>query len=147
MDSFEYVLSRSPFIVRRTVRWGDCDPAGIVYTGRFPEYVLGAVNLFTAHIANGTLQALARELGVDTPCKGMTYEFLSSLWPNDTFDIHCSIGEIRTHTFDIVCAARKEDGTPVFNATFSPICIERAVRKSTPIPQQLRAILSSHIIN
>ena len=53
MRATEYVLSERPFVVRRTVRWGDCDPAGVVYTGRFTDYLLGAVGLFTDHLAGG----------------------------------------------------------------------------------------------
>ena len=44
-DSVEHVVSTHPFTVRRRIRWGDCDPAGVVYTGRFVEYLLGAVDL------------------------------------------------------------------------------------------------------
>lgn len=140
MDSTESVVSRQPFIVRRRVRWGDCDPAGVVYTGRFPEYLLGAVSFFTDHIAGGSMHALTRSLGVDLPCKGMTFEFISSLWPNDVFDIQCEVSEIRSSSFDIACTAKKGDGALVFKATFSPICIEikNSVRTRTPIPQEIR---------
>ena len=33
IDSYESVVSRTPLVVRRRVRWADCDPAGVVYTG------------------------------------------------------------------------------------------------------------------
>ncbi len=29
-----------PFTVTRTVRWGDCDPAGIIYTPRVLDYAM-----------------------------------------------------------------------------------------------------------
>ena len=32
MKCMEYVARTLPFTVRRTVKWGDCDPAGVVYT-------------------------------------------------------------------------------------------------------------------
>lgn len=143
-DSYEFVSSRDPFVIRRTVRWADCDPAGIVFTGRFPDYVLSAVSLFTAHMANGSMHEVTRTLGVDMPCKGMTYEFQHSLWPGDVFDIHCHVGEIRTHTYDILCTGKKPDGTAIFAATVSPICIKKEVRQRVPIPQTLRDIFAQH---
>ena len=30
----EALISRAPVIVRRRVKWGECDPAGVVYTPR-----------------------------------------------------------------------------------------------------------------
>ncbi len=29
-----------PFTVTRTVKWGDCDPAGIIYTPRVLDYAM-----------------------------------------------------------------------------------------------------------
>lgn len=45
MISTEYVIRTMPFVVRRTVKWSECDPAGVVYTGSFAEYVLSAADL------------------------------------------------------------------------------------------------------
>ncbi|WP_322048281.1 acyl-CoA thioesterase [Paraburkholderia sp. J67] len=142
--SYEYVLNVSPFVVRRTVRWGDCDPAGVVYTGRFPDYLLGALSLFKEHIAEGTGQSLGQPYGVGFPCRGMTFDFSGTLWPNDVVDLECYVGEIRTRSFDFHCEGRRPSGEPVFSARFSPICVHAEVRESTDIPAPLRAILARH---
>ncbi|BDB26364.1 hypothetical protein Tamer19_21450 [Cupriavidus sp. TA19] len=138
----EYVLSEQPFVVRRTVRWGDCDPAGVVYTGRFTDYLLGAVGLFSDHIAGGTGR-LGTAHGVGTPCKAMRFEFIGTLWPDDVIDIECRVEAIRTRSYDIRCTARRPDGSAVFDATFSPICVRLDERVGTPIPDSLRAALSA----
>lgn len=143
MKATEYVLSERPFIVRRTVRWGDCDPAGVVYTGRFTDYLLGAVGLFTAHIAGG--RHLGKAYGVGLPCKAMRFEFIGTLWPDDVIDITCAIEAIRTRSFDIRCLARRPDGAPIFDAMFSPICVRLDERIGTPIPDLLRAALTCHM--
>ena len=140
----EYILQESPFIVRRQVRWADCDPAGVVYTGRFPEYVLGAVSLFSNHIAGNDRLSLGKHFGVDTPCKGMRFEFSASLWPYDEIDIACYVSEIRTKSYDITCEARRLDGTKAFHAVFSPICIRQDERVGTPIPEAMRTTLNNH---
>jgi acyl-CoA thioesterase FadM len=141
IDATEYLLSREPFIVRRTVRWGDCDPAGVVYTGRFTEYLLGAIAFFKSHMAGGSMHDMSRKFDVDLPCRGMSFDFTGTLWPGDVVDIRCVVGEVRTRSFDIECTAAKPDGTPVFTARFSPICVERTVRKGKPIPPELRDLL------
>lgn len=138
----EYVLSTDPFVVRRTVRWGDCDPAGVVYTGRFTDYLLGAVGLFSDHIAGG-VGRLGAMHGVGTPCKAMRFEFIGTLWPDDVIDIECWVQAIRTRSYDIRCMARRPDGAPVFDAVFSPICVRLDERVGTPIPDSLRTALST----
>lgn len=143
-QSYEYVLSDAPFVVRRTVRWGDCDPAGVVYTGRFPDYLLGALALFKDHIAGGSGESLGQPYGVGLPCRGMTFDFAGTLWPNDVVDLECYVGEIRTRSFDFHCEGRRPGGETVFTARFSPICVHTHVRESTDIPAPLRATLARH---
>ncbi|WP_153136921.1 acyl-CoA thioesterase [Paraburkholderia agricolaris] len=142
--SYEYILSELPFVVRRTVRWGDCDPAGVVYTGRFPEYVLGALALFKEHIArasNDDRSFLGKQHGVGLPCRGMSFDFSGTLWPHNEVDIECFVGDIRTRTFDMHCVGRRPTGEPVFDARFSPICVRADARISTDIPESLRSTL------
>ena len=137
----EYVLSERPFVVRRTVRWGDCDPAGVAYTGRFTDYLLGAVGLYTAYMAGGEGR-LGEVHDVGTPCKAMRFEFMGTLWPDDVIDMTCTVEAIRTRSFDIRCVARRPNGATVFEAMFSPICVRLDRREGTPIPDSLRVVLN-----
>ena len=137
-DSYEYVLSHNPLVIRRRVRWGDCDPAGVVYTGRFTEYLLSAVTHFFSELADGPYMQWIESIGVDTPCKGMDLAFHYALWPEDEFDMTCRVGEIREHSFDIMVEAVRVDGKRTFSGRFSPICIGRTVRARVPIPEAMR---------
>lgn len=47
----------------------------MVYTGRFTDYLLGAVTVFFGDLAGGTYWRWLETLGVDTPCKGMESAF------------------------------------------------------------------------
>lgn len=137
IDSYESVLSRRPFVLRRRVRWSDCDPAGVVYTGKFTEYVLNAVTLFQAELSHGQPKDWRSSLGVDTPCKAMALEFHRALWPEEEFELHLDIPEVREHGYDLRIEAALPDGTRVFSARFSPICIRRDARVRAPIPPML----------
>ncbi len=142
MKATESVLSIDPFVVRREVRWGDCDPAGVVYTGRFTDYLLGAVALYTEHLGEGRRLGDAHEVG--TPCRGMSFDFTGTLWPGDVIHIECSLGGLRTRSFDIRARATRPDGSAVFSAVFSPICVRLDARAGTPVPASLRAVLLRH---
>lgn len=146
--SREAVVSLVPFTVRRVARWSECDPAGVVYTGHFAEYLLSAVHLFRLHLF-GSWTEIRRALHVDLPAKAISLVFNGSLWPDDVFNIVVHVGQIRTRTFDIVAEARRQDSDgPVFEGRMSSICCSALDRgASKPLPQELREQLkaSAHV--
>lgn len=144
-DSREAVISRSPLVIEKQVRWADCDPAGVVYTGRFSDYLLTAVDYFFADLGGGRYFDWLQALQVDTPCKGMDLAFHGALWPEDRFRMHCSVSAIREHSWDIRVEAAQADGRRIFTGRFSPICISRQVRQRVTIPTEMRAALERHL--
>src|SRR5258708_24539280 len=119
-QSREEVVSTNPFTVRRVARWTECDPAGVVYTGNFAEYMLSAVHLFRRHVLQASWQEIKSIAKVDTPAKAITMVFNGSLWPDDVFDVTVRVGDIRTRTFDfVVSAVRAHAGTSVFEGRLS----------------------------
>ena len=141
---YEFVVTTRPLVVRKRVRWADCDPAGVVYTGRFCDYLLAAAGCFFDVIGQGNYWRWLAELEVDTPCKGLELEFQTALWPEDTFDMAIAVSAIRTHSYDLHIEATQPGGRRVFAGRFSPVCIRRGVRARTPIPEPMRAALEAH---
>ena len=141
ITTYEALVSREPFVVRKRVRWADCDPAGVVYTGRFSEYLLTAVSYFFDHLGQGNYAAWLKTQGVDTPCKGMELAFHGALWPEDEFDMVCTVSALREHSYDIRVEAAMQDGKRVFTGRFSPVCISREVRRRVPIPEEMLRLL------
>ncbi len=141
MTSTETVIRTSPFTIRRRARFGDCDPAGVVYTVRFSDFVVSAMDLFLSELLGGP--HIERLHGVQTPIKALKFVFLAPLRPNDDFDMIVSVREIRTRTFDLAIAAAMPSGQPVFEALLTPICMTAAGgRRSLAIPDQLRIPLT-----
>jgi acyl-CoA thioesterase FadM len=144
--SREEVISTSPFTVRRVARWAECDPAGVVYSGNFPEYMLSAAHLFRRHVLQASWLEIKSNSKVDTPAKALSMVFNGSLWPDDVFDIAIHVGEIRKRTFDFVATAvRADDGQGIFEGSVSAICVDAGDRRvSVPIPSALRKLLEAH---
>lgn len=146
LDTYEAVVSRQPFQVRRRVRWSECDPAGVVYTGKFVDFLLGAVNLFYANLVDKPYREFTREVGVDTPCRGLEMDFRGALWPEDEFLISVVVTAIRNSSFDLHVRAAQESGREIFLARFTPICIPKGgERKSIPIPEAYKLALQAHL--
>ncbi len=143
MTANDFVVSHQPFVVRKRVLWGECDPAGVVYTPRFGDYLALAVGWFTRAVLEGPNGTLASQ-GVATPMKSMSLVFHRVLRPEETFDMLVTVGEIRTRTFDVHVQARGEDAALRFEGRLSPILVRPGTFESVAIPDAVRATLQAH---
>lgn len=138
----EEVQTEQPVVLRHRVRWGECDPAGVVYTPRFSEYVVAAVDYFYECLLGEPLQEKLRDLDLGLPAKALSFEFKRSLRPDQRFDMSVRVGEIRNRTFDLCVGAIDLEGNELFVATFTPICVRQGVRVGRPIPPPLKDLLT-----
>lgn len=143
-EPLEYLLSARPVTVRRRARWGECDPAGVVYTPCFADFAISAFDYFMAEMVGYPAQKSMLEHGFGLPMKAMSFEFHFSIWPDQTFDMTVHVAAIRTRSFDMKVAAADLDGRPLFTAILSPVCIEPARRVSVPMPDMLRRRLEDY---
>ena len=149
VETYECVIERTPFKVRRRVHWSECDPAGVVYTGRFVDFLLGAVDLFYANLSDDrSYRDTIKGLGVDTPCRGLDIDFRGALWPDDEFVMIVGVAAIRHSSFDLRIHALQHGGREIFLGRFTSICIPATgERHSTAIPKELREALVPHVIS
>ena len=141
MISTEYVLSDLPLVIRRRVKWGECDPAGVVYTVTFSEYVISAAELFYGALFETTPQRAKHEQGFGTPSRALAFDFRRSLRPDDEFDMTVTVAEIHSRTYVLDITGRTPQGEVVFVAKLTPVCVAREERRSIEIPNAFRQAL------
>jgi 4-hydroxybenzoyl-CoA thioesterase len=143
IEPFEYVRSYDPFVVRRRVKFSECDPAGVVWTGNFFEYAGSASRLYLRHLLDlsGVAQP-THDPGIGMPVKAYSMVFSRALWPDESFDMTPSVTNIRTSTFTMHVDARCAD-TTAFSADITTICIRPNVRSRIPIPPDIREALET----
>lgn len=146
MDYSEKMISTMPVIIRRRVRFGECDPAGVVYTPVFSEYAISAYQWLMSVLLGGPMIGEIWRSGYDSPMKALTFEFRNMLVPEQVFDMTCRIADIRSRTFDIEITGRSTTETPhdIFVARLTPIMVARAERRSIEIPAALRSSLQDY---
>lgn len=140
LEPAEEVVGTAPLTVRRRIAWADCDPAGVVHTGRFPDFVLSAATLFRTFVLGAGWHERNRVDEVGSPAKALSLVFQSSLWPRDAIDIAVFVGAVRTRTIDMLMqAVRTDDRRPVFIARLTSICVTAADRRvSAALPDAYR---------
>lgn len=137
----EYLISERPLIVRRRVKWGECDPAGVVYTATFADYAIAAAELFYGALLGTTPQQAKNDLGFGTPSRALSFDFLRSLKPDEEFDMTVGVAEVNRRTYVLDIAATTPQGEAVFNARLTPVCVARPERRSIDIPPAFRQAL------
>lgn len=138
-DYAEIVVGTRPLRIRRRVAWGECDPAGVVYTPRFSDYATSATLWFIKLILRPHLSS-----DIGSPLKAMRYEFHRTLKPDELFEMRVGLLEIRHRTFDLEVRATDLDGGRRFTAITSPILVSRQTFVGVPIPDDVRAALESY---
>ncbi len=146
IDYSERMISTSPVVVRRRVKFGECDPAGVVYTPVFSEYTLSTYQWFLSAMLGGPMFREMKRVGFDSPIKALTFEFRNMLVTEQVFDMTCRVTEIRTRTFDVEITGKSTTETPhdIYVAKLTPIMLSRAERRSIEIPNELRAKLEAY---
>jgi acyl-CoA thioesterase FadM len=142
--STEHVVNDIPFVVRRRVKFGECDPAGVVYTVVFCEYVISSAELFYGSLFGMAPQRARDEIGFDTPTRALAFDFRSVLRPDDEFDVTVTVADIRTQTYVLAMDARTLASVDVFHAKLTPVCIARDVRRAIKIPLAFRTELERY---
>jgi acyl-CoA thioesterase FadM len=133
----ERLLSREPIIVRRRVQWGECDPAGVVYTPRFADYMASAFMWFMRIVL---WPALADET-LRTPVKALSLEFHKTLKPEELFDMTVLVCGVRNRTFDLCIRGTGIEGDDRFTGKITPIIIKRDTFTSIELPSGAKELL------
>jgi acyl-CoA thioesterase FadM len=123
--------------IPRVVKWGECDPAGIVYTPRFSDYVVEAHLACFEHLFGKSPYDLLRVQGLALPAKALAVEFKHPLLPNQPFEMKAGITTIRTRTFDVGVGGFTREGIEAFTGTLTLICLNLAQGKSQALPDFL----------
>ena len=146
LDYSEKMISTLPVVVRRRVKFGECDPAGVVYTPVFSEYSLSAFQWFLAVMLGGPMWQELKRADLDSPIKAITLEFRNMLVTEQVFDMGCRVTEIRSRTFDLEVTGRSTTEKPhdLFVGKVTPIMLSRSAKKSIEIPAALRQKLEQY---
>jgi acyl-CoA thioesterase FadM len=140
----EIVVGANPITIRRRVKWGECDPAGVVYMVNYSEYVVSAYEIFmTVLLGEGFVKAKARHR-IALPAKAFAIEFYAALRPDDDFLMTVEIVGIRAKTFDISVRGRSIARHDLFLAKLTPIAVDPAKRTAALLPRAMVRKLSRY---
>jgi len=132
------VVSAVPFVQRRRVQWGETDPAGFVYTPRFLDYAVEAVEGWFSATVGYDWFRLNRERGIGSPMAHASLDFLKPLFPAEDFTLTVLVEAIGRSSITLQIAGRNAKGEHCFQAKLVAVLIDPTKLKSRTMPPEFR---------
>ena len=121
------------------VRWGECDPQGVVYYVNYAEYV----DLALTEMWRDRFRPYGEmiEAGADLMVHGMELEYLDSARFDDELEVILTVRRMGMSSIHSDWRIER-DGTVLCHGTIRHVCIDPVAQVKRPIPDDLRAALS-----
>jgi 4-hydroxybenzoyl-CoA thioesterase len=131
--------NKNRFSVHRTVNWGDCDPAGFIYTPRVLDYACEMVDAWFREKLNASWwQLKSRSKGLGLPTVNAVCDFLSVVRPDQTLQLNMNIREVGTSSVVFEIEGVAAGNRRVFRVKLVSCAVEMVKCRATPIPRWMR---------
>lgn len=134
----------APITIARRVRFGDCDPAGIVFTPRYAEFVFDAAEVWLERVMGLPIHAQLSGTETATPVRSISVDLHLSLRPGDPFVCQVFVEAIGRTSFRLLVAGRRGDGRLSFVGRMTCVATDRSRRITEPLSPGYRAVLADY---
>lgn len=125
-----------PFVHTLRVRYGECDPQGVVFNAHYLAYFdLALTELWRAAVDGG--YKLMVDRGIDLVVAEATVRYRASAGFDDVLDVAMGVARLGTTSMQTTFAVTRA-GEPIVEGDMRHVFIDLATRGSTPIPDWLR---------
>ena len=129
------------FEQERKVLFGDCDPAGILYTPRIANYLVEASLAFLTARLGAPAERTMFDIDISLPARALKMDFLRSMTWDDIVRVGVDVAELRSRSFTLAIHGRNENDESAFEGQLTMVCISTKTRKAVSIPDRLRSVL------
>lgn len=129
---------RAPYIHRRVPGWSDTDAAQIVYTVRFVDYAMEAIEGWFRDVMQLDWYRMNTELDMGTPFVKIEMDIKSPLTPKDELESCVLVEEMGRSSLVFNVTGRRSDSQISFESKFVCSMVRKSTMRSISIPQNLR---------
>ncbi len=127
-----------PFTLTRAVKWGDCDPAGIIYTPRVLDYAMEALEAWFREVVGVPWLTMNREMGMGAPTVRAEMDFLAALYPDQDMVMDLRVESLGRTSITFLVTGQDGMDNEFFRIKLVSCFIARPAFKPTAIPGQFR---------
>ncbi|MGI9234283.1 MAG: acyl-CoA thioesterase [Woeseiaceae bacterium] len=132
------------FVQNRRVLFGECDPAGVLYTPRICEYIIEGALKFVSDCLGEPFERYVFAQNLSLPARNFNVDFLKPLTWDDDIEIRAGLFEIRTHAYTVQVTAFGASGDIAFSGKVTQVCVDREGKKIAELPAEFRDALQRH---
>lgn len=133
-----------PLTVTRTVRWGDCDPAGIIYTPRVLDYAMEILESWYREVVEVPWLTLNRKMSMGAPTVRVELDFLDAPAPDQDLVLDLLVEDLGRSSITFRVTGRDRAGKLYFRAKLVSCFISRPAFKPIAIPQEIRGRIQAY---
>lgn len=135
-----------PVVYRRRVRWGEGDPACIVYTVRFLDFVMEAIEEWFREVLGVDWYELNLDLGMGSPVVHLELDFSAPVKPGDVLEIPVLVQRLGGSSITFELRARLAgDAAERFRALMVHSLVDNERMKAIPYPPDFRARIERYM--
>lgn len=139
------VVGREPLVYRRRIGWADTDAARIVYTVRFFDFALTAIEAWFREVYGLDWYRMHTEHGMGTPFVHVDMDIRAPLVPEDVLDVTVLVEAVGRSTIGFAVEGRRGDGERSFNARYTCAVVDAGRMKAVSIPADRRRRIEAYL--
>lgn len=119
------------------VRWADCDPAKIAYTGRIPCFALEAIDAWWEHNFGDDWFAMNVDRDRGVPFVHLSVDFKAPVTPRHVLE--CAVRVLKAGESSVrFSVVGRQDGTVCFEGEFVEVFVVASTFRKMPFPEPMR---------
>jgi 4-hydroxybenzoyl-CoA thioesterase len=126
------------------VKFGDCDPAGIVFTPRYGGFVFEAVETWLEDVIGLSVHQQLRAGEIGTPVRSLTTDLYMSLRPGVRFTSEVHVEAVGRSSFRLLVIGRRGDGALCFVGRMTCVATNAAHTASIPLNEMYQQRLDAY---
>lgn len=140
--SFQRVLAWAPYEARFPIRFGDCDPARIIYFPNYFDFFHAAMEDYFRDRLGAIYHVLLSKERLSFPTVHLEVDFSAPVSYGDEVCLNVEVAKVGKASLAFrYTGKRSSDGKRVVQATATTVCTDLDAFKSVPIPDGLRGSL------
>lgn len=127
-----------PYRNKRVPKWSETDAAQIVYTVRFVDYAMEAIEEWFRHVMRLDWYKMNTELDMGTPFVKIEMDIKSPLTPHDELETCVLVEQLGRSSLVFKVVGRRNGDEISFDSKFVCSMVQKSTMRSISIPQELR---------
>lgn len=132
------------FSEKRIVKWGECDPAGVIYTPRVFSYAMDALETFFRQVLGTTWLEVHSKADMGMLMVRAEIDYISPLKPDKEIQVDIRIEQIGNSSVTYLSSGFDADGQQYFRVTMTNCFVFYRDFKPAPIPRHIRSPLLAY---